>query len=205
MECRWKGHLKEVKRGKPNYFYRSIKKHGSDCWLHSILEQCETFELANNAEAKWIAELDTKNTGYNMTDGGDGCNNLTEETRKKISEAAIRQMTPEFRKWQSERVKKQMTPEARKYLSEINTGEKHPQFGIHQSDERKQKLSESHKGEKNPMFGKPSSRRLFSKETDIKIYKAYMNGQRLCSLAKEYNTSHTVIKHAVDRVKEATK
>lgn len=42
-----------------------------------------------------------------------------------------------------------------KYLSETRSGENHPFYGKHHTDEALNKISNSSKGENNPMYGKP--------------------------------------------------
>lgn len=107
------------------------KKYGLDAFDFEILKECEDEEL-NFWEKYYIKELNTKIPyGYNLTDGGGGTSgyifNLTEEQKKKISEAK-KGKTP----WMKG---KHHSYETRKKLSEALKG-------IKRSDETKKKLSE---------------------------------------------------------------
>ena len=67
---------------------RAVKKYGKDAFTYKILHEGIIPELLNDFEIQAIKEHNTKApNGYNCTDGGDGGNNFTEETRRKISEA----------------------------------------------------------------------------------------------------------------------
>lgn len=90
-------------------------------------------------------------------------NRHSEETLKKMSAWQIGRKRPEMKTWpkrvlteetrrkMSEAQKKAMTPERREHLSQLNTGKIH-------SDETKRKVSQFHKGrwvgENSPRFGK---------------------------------------------------
>jgi group I intron endonuclease len=70
LEKRWKDHLLDSKHLN-YYFYKAIRKYGSDCWELEILE--ETEDLAER-ERFWIKKLGTFNNsqiGYNCTSGGE--------------------------------------------------------------------------------------------------------------------------------------
>ena len=71
---------------------------------------------------------------------------LSEETKRKLSEAQKGENHPLYGKHHSEETKKKM--------SEAHKGEKNVMYGKHLSSEAKKKLSEISKGELNPMFGK---------------------------------------------------
>lgn len=91
---RWTEHVFHALKSKEHrnvHLYRSIRKHGPDCWLHSTLQTCHTLIEAKQAERYWIKELGTKVDGYNLTDGGDGQfgHSPTEETREKIRRALV--------------------------------------------------------------------------------------------------------------------
>ena len=81
---------------------------------------------------------------------------LSEEHRKKIGDATRGHVVPEsarqaVAKANASRV---WSEESRKKMSNSMSGEKHPLFGTHATEETKRKISESHKGlqagEKNP-------------------------------------------------------
>lgn len=71
-----------------HYFQRALQKYGTINFNIDIIEHCSESQL-NDREIFWIKFYDSKNPnkGYNMTDGGDGCLNITytEEYKHKIS------------------------------------------------------------------------------------------------------------------------
>ena len=49
---------------------RAIAKYGKENFRREILQICENREESLEREKFWIAELNTKNAGYNLTEGG---------------------------------------------------------------------------------------------------------------------------------------
>jgi hypothetical protein len=102
MEERWKEHLSaaKVSRGSPA-FGAAIRKHGVDAFDHKVLEVVSTKAEANDAESRWIKQLNCRVPhGYNITGGGDGPDFIHEDTKRKIAEASrarLQKMTPEQR------------------------------------------------------------------------------------------------------------
>ena len=70
-------------------FYRAIQKYGWDNFEHIVFASGLTQKEANVMEKGLIALFNTTNSslGYNIKQGGDN-HSLSEETKKKISEAA---------------------------------------------------------------------------------------------------------------------
>ena len=93
---------------------------------------------------------------HNLTDGGEGISNLSDETRKKMSEVKKGENNPNYGKIFSE--------EHRKKLSEARKGENNPNYGKIFSEEHKRKISEAIKGENHHNYGK-----TLSEETRRKI------------------------------------
>ena len=109
--------------------------------------------------------------------------NLSDETLRKMSEAGKQRMAnpknnPMYgRTWWDENTPQEKIDEWKLHLSEVNSGENHPWFGKHHSEETKEKMRISHlkenlspetlekmkqshsdmHGENNPMFGKRHS------------------------------------------------
>jgi group I intron endonuclease len=55
-------------------FYDSIRKHGWENFEWSVIYQSQDKEHTLNVmETHFIKDYDTYNTGYNMTEGGEGC------------------------------------------------------------------------------------------------------------------------------------
>ena len=105
---------------------RSVKKYGKNVFTYEILEANVFDEFLPDLEVAYIANYNTiAPHGYNLTSGGDNHKKLSEETRKKISEA---------------RKGKTFSVETRKKISEANKGKKH-------TAKTRQKMSETRKGQ----------------------------------------------------------
>ena len=85
IEWRWNKHVQDSKRF-DYHFYKAIKKYGTDCWTHEVLEECET-KLGNEREMYWIKELNTMNIGYNSTTGGGSGGKVASKTLDKMKTA----------------------------------------------------------------------------------------------------------------------
>ena len=98
-----------------NVITNARAKYGIESFGFEILKECEDNEL-NHWEMYYIKELNTKVPyGYNMTDGGDGKSGFTvsEETKKKISEAQKGKTTWNKGKHHSDETRKKIS-ESRK-------------------------------------------------------------------------------------------
>lgn len=139
-----------------SHFWASIQKYGWDGFEHEIIASNLTKEEADNFERLLIEKLNTINPdfGYNMTLGGEGCAGCfpSDETRNKISKKArARFKNQEARDKQRENTKRQWeNPEIRDKMIESLSGENHPLYGKHLSDETKQKMSAVRQGKDNP-------------------------------------------------------
>ena len=177
------------------YVGSAIKEYGWDNIQHNILEtELSEFEAKCLEEyyicsyRTYIGFSDCK--GYNMTLGGD--NIISEESRKKISEANKGKkpwnkgipMTEERKKKQSEVMK------GKKGLR----GESNPMYGktswnkgIPMTEESRKKISEAMKGkmsgEKNPMYGKQRTEEW--KKRHSEVMKGKMSGEKNPMYGKE--------------------
>ena len=127
-----------------DYLVNAILKYGWDNIEHKILYNNLSKEEAEQKEIELIKKYKSniKKYGYNILNGGNVSDGITEETRRKISE------TSKGRKaWNKG---KKMSDDYRKKLSEAHKGQI-------VSEEQRQKLREFFKG------------REFSKETRNKI------------------------------------
>ena len=123
-------------------FYRAIRKYGWDNFNWAVIvEGVESVESLNSLEQYWIKELDTFESGYNSTTGGERYI-VSAETKKKMSGSKKGSNHPNYGKHLSEETKKKM--------AESHKGEKNPNYGKHLSEETKKKMSESQKGVNNP-------------------------------------------------------
>lgn len=67
---------------------QAIHKHGWAAFSFAILETCKTQQELNDAERFWIDRYDSlAPSGYNLTDGGKSSGHLSDEVRRKISNA----------------------------------------------------------------------------------------------------------------------
>jgi len=133
---------------------QSMKKYGIENFEMSVLEVHDTKEAVKAAEIRLIAEHDSQNPdkGYNMTSGGDGCPNLSEESKEKMRAAGrIRRASPETRAKMSKAHKGRiMTSEHCNNLS-IARLKTLSEKGAHQiSEETKSLMSKASRGSKNP-------------------------------------------------------
>jgi hypothetical protein len=147
-------------QGKRIYSTKKNIKPPKDKSRIIFLKKNLTEEEAFRHEIYMIAVFGRKDLGtgilHNMTDGGEGISNLSDETRKKMSEVKKGENNPNYGKTASE--------ETRKKLSEARKGEKNHNYGKIFSEEHRRKLSEAKKGENHHNYGK-----TLSEETRRKI------------------------------------
>ncbi len=174
---------------------RAVDKYGRDNFERIILEVAYSKEELDNFEIKYIELFDAseEDSFYNIALGGDGgvClkgednpsygKHLSEETKKKISEANKGVNSPNYGKHLSEETKKKIG-EARKGKY---AGVNHPNYGKHHSEEAKKKIGEVHrgkeiseetkkkmsearKGKKHPLYGKHLSEEAKKKLSEAK-------------------------------------
>lgn len=94
---RWLKHISYARTNRGFIFHKAITKYGADNFEVSILEECESEEIALEKEAYWIAEYKTNickwgsEFGYNLTDGGEGISGHkhSDESKQKMSDASI--------------------------------------------------------------------------------------------------------------------
>jgi group I intron endonuclease len=93
LGARWSKHKQEARNGKPWIISAAIRKYGADSFEHIVLEAQVPLESLDAREMYWIAELRPR---YNMTAGGGGLANPSEETKAKLRTAMTgRKHTPE--------------------------------------------------------------------------------------------------------------
>lgn len=148
----------EQKNRSNTYFENALKQYGIDAFKIYIIDVAHDMDELNYKEIMWIKiyNSNVRGTGFNIEPGGKN-GKKSEETRKKLSEAAKKRYTSEEEhKKSSEAAKKRYTSEEeRKKTSECQKGKKRKPH----SDETKKKMSESRKGKKR----KPASDEIKNK------------------------------------------
>lgn len=138
-------------------FFRAINKYGWDNIQHEILLDNLTKEQASLAERLFIGYWDLTNSdkGYNLEAGGFTGYDISDATRKKMSESAR---------------KRKASDETRRKISIANIGRKH-------TEETKRLISKLYTGNGNPMYGKhgadnPTSKKVVAidKESGDVVY-----------------------------------
>lgn len=132
LKQRKREHLNEARRGdKDFYFYRAIRKYGTENFVWLKLCECKSKNELDRMEKYYIVYYDSFENGYNLTLGGEGtvgwCPSI--EVRQKISIAKKGKMI----------------------------GRKNPFYGKKHSKETRQKMKENHadySGRNHPMFGR---------------------------------------------------
>ena len=111
------------------------------------LKQNLTEEEAFKHEIYMIAVLGRIDLGtgilHNMTDGGEGISNPSEETRRKMSETHKGKIVSEESRKRIGEANKNPSEETRRKKSDANRGENNPNYGKTASEETRKKLSEA--------------------------------------------------------------
>ena len=149
-------HIVDAKRGSNYDIHKAIREHGEEnfvwCWLHYKSLPKRKLELY---EKFYVLANDAVNNGLNMSAGGTGLLECSEESKKKISKAltGIKRSDETKRKISEAQTGKTHSEESKKKMSKVKIGKK-------PSKETKEKISKSLKG------------RTPSKETRAKMSKA---------------------------------
>lgn len=170
MRKRWAEH----KRAKSSSaIHNAIRKYGVSNFSFVVLEECEVEDL-NKIEAHFVSVFDcVRPSGYNLTSGGDSPAFVSDETRRKQSEAkkgkpswnkgvkqpeellcrlsAIRRGKPSPMK------NKTHTDSTKEKISAAGRGRTPWNKGLEMDAEHRQKLSDSHKGQTSWNKGVPIS------------------------------------------------
>jgi group I intron endonuclease len=106
---------------------RAIRTYGWDSFSWRVIEICQSQELLDAAESYWIEKYRTVSPdGYNIALGGRGRGSVSDETRKRISEAGRgRLVGGDTRKKLSDLMKSRVrSPETAKKIGQANLGRK---------------------------------------------------------------------------------
>jgi group I intron endonuclease len=152
---RWSRH-KAAKGGCP-VLHAAIKKYGIENFLFTHIADAFDGEAAKSIEQMLITEHNTKvPNGYNMTDGGDGMLNPTDDVKRKFSEM------------------RKGVPKSEEHKAKISAGSKGKQRlkGVPKSEEHKRKTASSLMGNKNSLGRKDSSETIAKRKATRAINKA---------------------------------
>lgn len=128
--------------GEDSYFYNALRKYGPDNFDWAVVDQCDTIEELNRLETYYIKKYDSFENGYNLNYGG-GNRQMSEETKRKISEAkkGKRHSEETKRKLSELNVGKRLSEETKKNMSKAQKGRKH-------SEKTRKKIAETIRGSK---------------------------------------------------------
>lgn len=142
------------------YLNRAIKKYGRKNFKKEIIEMCTNIKKLEKREIYWIDKL---NPNYNISKGGTGNINPSEETRRKLSMASAgknngmygknKELNPFYGKHHSIKTKNKLSKKAKERFKDIT---KHPTYGKKLTQSTKNKISKNHadvSGKNNPMYG----------------------------------------------------
>ncbi len=157
IEKRWKRHIRDAKKGSEHKFHRAIRKYGEENFTVEELlavsapTKKELKAQLDSLEIEYISRFNTREKGYNSTDGGEGTAGrvCSEESRERYRKANMGERNPSFGKACSEETKEK--------VRKANLGRPSPMKGRKHSKETRKKMSDSHKGERNYFFGKSLS------------------------------------------------
>jgi hypothetical protein len=162
----------EFKKSRSDFWKNVYNKYGV---IVKIVERNICFDKIDELEIFHIKTIGRRDLGFgtliNLTDGGDGNKNMSNESKEKIRKALTgRKHGPMS---ESHRIKistskkgipgQPLTDEAKKKVSESLKGNKRT-LGYKHTDETKDKISEKHKGVNNFFYGKKHS-----EETKLKM------------------------------------
>lgn len=179
-------------------FWKNVAKKG---YTIEIVEVFDSEKEAFDKERELIKKYGRRDLGMgtlvNLTDGGEGMENPSEETRKKLSESHTGEKNHKFNKPTPKDTREKISntlfgrklpKETRIKMSESRTGDKHPMFGKHHKDSSKQKMREQKigkmDGDKNPFFGKTHSEESSKKISESGRGRRWINNGEKCITAK---------------------
>lgn len=116
LDVRKKAHINDALSGRSTtHFHKALKKYGEEFFKWEVLHTVASEKELNTFEIMSVIEYDTLNSGYNMTEGGEG----TSGSKRSLK--------------------------SRQLMSRLNSGAGNPNYGKHHSAECKNKISEANK------------------------------------------------------------
>lgn len=195
IEERWNRHVNESFSGSRYKFHRAIRKYGEE---NFIIEEVLTVSAPTEErlkakldyiERRLIKRFDTFRNGYNMTLGGEGQLGkvFSEESKRKMSEAAKKRCDENFRKrqsliakslWKDEEFKNKHSENQRNLFKRKDVQKKlgESRRGIKFSEIHRRKIGDAVRGERNGMFGKKQSQEVIM-ASSTKVFQFNSNGE----------------------------
>lgn len=140
LEKRRYFHLYESKHTRLDFhFYRAIKKYGQENFLWETIDKAFSREELLDKEIYWIKFYNSSHidSGYNMTNGGEGFGSPTDQVKKSMGRNMVLEKNPFYGKVHTEN--------SRYLMAVANSNRKHNPH----SDITKQKIRDAHLSHKN--------------------------------------------------------
>lgn len=173
LSKRWVQHYSLLKNNKHKnvHLQRAWNKYGEENFLYEVILYCEPFELTKY-EQFFEDFYRSKGISYNIRKCVDSNKGISwrEDSKKRLSEFRTGKKQTEETKEKLREISKRenLSSETLRKRSESLSGENHPMYGKHPSEEAKQKMRENHwdnSGENHPFYGKrhtEESKRMMS-------------------------------------------
>jgi group I intron endonuclease len=194
---------KRKKEKKTRKLYRALNKYPLNVWHIDVLEFGFKSEAAlNRAEIRWIKKFDSKNKGYNCTDGGEGVTGLkhSDETKQKLREINQgKKLTREAKDKIGRAHKGKVTPiETKIKMSEAQIGVKNHNYGKKLSEETRKRMSESKLGIK---FSKEHRENISKARKGIKFSEEHLKNMSLAQTGKKHSQEVRMIMKKAQRLR----
>lgn len=171
IKKRFRDHKYNSRKGYKTHLYKAMRKYGVKNFIIYRIDSASSLIELNEKEIVWIKTLDTKNNGYNETDGGEGITGY-QYTEEQNIENSIRQQQyikdhPEHREKMSQIAKSIWENLTEDQLNQRKQTQRKVMLGnsrakgmtYKHSKEAKKAISESHKG----LIKKPETIEKFKK------------------------------------------
>jgi group I intron endonuclease len=87
---RFQQHKADARKGSETAIHRAIRKYTPEAFLIETVDEAADKATLNQKEREWIVKLNTLETGYNMTPGGEGQGHKhSEETKQKLRDRRL--------------------------------------------------------------------------------------------------------------------
>ncbi len=186
---RFQQHKADARKGSETAIHRAIRKYTPEVFLVETIDETADKATLNQKEREWIAKLNTFETGYNMTPGGEGQGHKhSEETKQKLRDRGIAyfQNNPEARQKAAEYGGQAViTEETRRIWHEQRVGNQWSKGMTYQhTAEAKAAIGRAHKGK----FVSYETRCKISEARKQEVLKRNEAGQFTSDMRKRLNT-----------------